>query len=481
MSLKEKTIRGFSWAFIDRFSNQIIQFAIGIILARLLTPREYGLVGMIAIFLAVSDTFIVTGFSEALIQKKNPDKNDYSTVFLVNIITGLTFYTILFFSAGLISDFFKEPLLEKILIVISLTIIINALGMVPRVPLVRNLNFKALTKISVIATSLSGLVAIILALQGFGVWSLVWRAIVMSLVTTIMVNVISRPALGLYFNTKSFRELFGFGSKLLVSRLINELYLNLYYLLIGKFFSARDLGLYTRANGYKDLPSRTLSNVVQSVSFPALSKIQDDNQRLKKAFRRLIQVTMFLTFSIMFCLAGAAHNFIVGLIGYHWVEAVPYLQLLCFVGIFYPLSYLNLNLMTVKGRSDMNLKVEIIRKLIALPIVVFCLFYGIMAMIWGLIIASVINTYITLWWSGKLIAYPPKEQITDIIPSFFIAISAGILVFLISFFAVHILLYLCLHGAAELISTVFLSNYFKLQPFLELKIILLARLQVSSK
>lgn len=476
MSLKQRTIRGLSWAFIDRFANQLSQFIFGIILARLLSPAEYGLIGMLAIFFEIADTFVVAGFSEALIRKKEPTDADYSTVFLVNVGTGIFFYGLLYALAPSIGWFFNEPQLVPIIGVLGLMIIINAFGMVARVPLTKNLDFKSLASISVISNIISGIVAIVLAFRGYGVWSLVWRNLTQSLLSTGLVYVYSMPRWKLQFSRESFREIFGFGSKLLASRLFLESYNNIYYIIIGKFFSARDLGLYTRANGYKDMFSRTLHNVIQSVSFPALAEIKDDDQRLKNAYRRLVQVTTYLTALLMFGLSATADNFILGLIGPKWTESIPYLRLLSVAGIFYPLHYINLNILVIKGASGQHFRLEVLTKLIALPAIGVGLLFGIKAMIATLIFTWVLDYLVTSSTSGKFINYPVSEQIKDILPSFLFAASLGLFVYAIGrLFTLPPLVTLLIQVLLGFAFTVIVSNQFRIKPFLEIKEIVLQK------
>ncbi len=476
MSLKQKTIRGLSWAFIDRFANQISQFIFGIILARLLSPAEYGLVGMLAIFFEVADTLVMAGFSEALIRKSDPSPKDYSTVFLVNVATGIIFYALLSAAAPGISWFFNEERLTPIIWVMGSTIVINALSMVARVPLTKNMDFKALATISVVSNLISGAVAVTLAFQGWGVWSLVWRNIMQAVANTTLVYIFSRPRFGLQFSRESFREIFAFGSRLLASRLFLELYNNMYYLLIGKFFSARDLGLYTRANGYKDMFSRTLHNVIQSVSFPALSEIKNDDVRLKNAYRKLVQSTTYLTAILMFGLAGTADNFILGLIGPKWAEAIPYLQLLSLAGIFYPLHYINLNILVIKGHSGAHLKLEFLTKIIAVPALITGFFFGIKPMIVCMIFTWMLDYLVTASSSGRLIHYPVREQVLDILPSFLFAALLGAFVFLAGkFFPFHHLVVLLIQVASGFLFTVVVSYQFKIKPYLEIREIVLQK------
>lgn len=478
MSLRQKTIHGLSWAFIDRFANQISQFIFGIVLARLLSPAEYGLIGMLAIFFEIADTLVLAGFSEALIRKTDPSARDYSTVFIVNVATGVIFYALLSASAPGISWFFNEQQLTPIIWVMGSTIVINALSMVARVPLTKEMNFKALATISVISNIVSGAVAIVLAFKGWGVWSLVWRNIVYALTNTGLVFLFSRPAFGLQFSRESFREIFGFGSRLLASRLFLEFYNNLYYLLIGKFFSARELGLFTRANGYKDMFSRTLHNVIQSVSFPALSEIKDDDQRLKNAYRKLVQATTYLTALMMFGLAATADNFILGLIGPKWADAIPYLQLLSIVGIFYPLHYINLNILVIKGHSGTHLKLEFLTKLIAVPALLTGFFFGIKPMIVCMLFTWMLDYMVTSSSSGRLINYPVREQVLDILPSFLIAIALGAVVWLAgAAMQFHPLVELMIQVSLGGIFTVLVSSQFRIKPFLEIREIILGKLR----
>ena len=256
--LKQKTISGLSWSFIDNFSKLGITFIVGIILARLLEPREFGLVGMTTIFIAISQSIIDSGFTQALIRKQNCTQKDYSTVFYFNLVNGIVFYLVLFFAAGLISHFFNEPKLALIIQVLALSLIINSLAIVQRARLTKEINFKLQTKISIIATTLSGIIGIWMAYTGYGVWSLVIKSLAGFAFTSILLWSWNKWIPHLVFSKDSFKEMFSFGSKLLVSGLIDTTYRNIYLLIIGKYFSATELGYYTRADQFKNLPSRTL-------------------------------------------------------------------------------------------------------------------------------------------------------------------------------------------------------------------------------
>lgn len=421
MNLKQKTVDGLIWSFIDSALSQGVTFIIGIILARILTPKEFGLIGIITIFIAISTSFINSGFGTALIKKHHCTDKDYSTVFFYNLILGLLFYIFLYLFANPISIFFNEPSLTRIIQVIGIVLIIDSITIVQRTILTIRIDFKLQTKISIISSIVSGIIAIYLAYSGFGVWSLVLKQLVQQTITATLFWLWNRWIPKLIFSLDSFKELFSFGYKLLISGLIDTIYRNIYYTIIGKYFSAEDLGYYTRADQFQSLPSSNLQNIIGRVSFPILASVQNEDSVLNDAYRKLTKSTMLITFILMLGLASTAKSLIITLIGDKWEPSIIYLQLLCFVGMLYPLHALNLNVLQVKGRSDLFLKLEIIKKILAIPIILTGIFWSIKAMIIGMIINSVIAFYINSYWSGDLISYSIKKQIIDIAPSFILA------------------------------------------------------------
>lgn len=426
MSLKQKTVSGLLWSFIDQFANMGITFIAGIILARLLSPREFGLIGMITVFIAVSESFINSGFSSALIRKKNCTDTDYSTVFYFNFAAGILFYIILFASAPAISVFFNEPQLKSIVQVLGIILIIDSFTLIQRTILTKRIDFKLQARISIIASVCSGIIAIYMAFSGYGVWSLVAQRISRQSLNSIFLWLWNRWRPQLIFSMQAFKELFGFGSKLLISGLIDTLYRNIYYLVIGKFFSAQDLGYYTRADDFKRIPSQNLNTIIGRVTYPILSSIQDDKPRLKKNYKKLIRSTMLVTFTLMIGMAAVARPMILSLIGEKWETSIIYLQMLCFVGMMYPLHALNLNMLQVSGRSDLFLRLEVIKKFIAIPTIIIGIILGIKIMILGMMIETLFAYYLNSYWSGRFIGYSLKEQVSDILPSFVLALSMGI-------------------------------------------------------
>lgn len=434
MSLKQKAINGLAWSFIDTFAGQGIQFIIGIILARLLSPREFGLIGMITVFIAVSQSFVDSGFSQALIRKKDCSKIDYSTVFLFNFAAGVLLFLLLVLSSPAISRFFEEPQLKLILQILSLVLIIDSLTIIQRTILIKRIDFKLQARISIIASTGSGTIAITMAYMGFGVWSLVILQISKQTIFSIFLWLWGEWKPIFAFSKKSFNELFGFGSKLLLSRLIETTYRNIYYLIIGKYFSAQELGFYTRADQFRNLPSQNITSVIQRVTYPVLATIQDDIPRLRNSYQKVIRSTMFITFILMFGMAAVAKPLIITLIGEKWIASTVYLQMLCFVGMFYPLHALNLNMLNIQGRSDLFLKLEVIKKILAIPTIIIGIIWGIKIMIAGMILNSIIAYYLNSYWSGHMIGYSFKQQVKDILPALAMATIMGIIVYSLSSF-----------------------------------------------
>jgi len=299
LTLKQKTLSGLKWSFLDNFINQGAQFIAGIILARLLSPKEFGLVGMIAIFTAISIAFIDSGFSQALVRKNDCTGEDYSTVFFYNLAAGICFYVALFFLSGTIGDFYREPIVPLLLKVLAIDVVIRSFCVVQQTILVKNINFKLQTNISLVSSVVSGIIGIAMAYSGWGVWSLVWKTISQSIVTAGLLWLWNDWRPGFVFNHQSFHSMFGFSSKLLASGLIDTFFTNIYYLVIGRIYSATELGYYTKADQFKNYPSQDINGMIQRVSYPVLASIQDDPVRLKRGYKGLIKNVMFISFVLM--------------------------------------------------------------------------------------------------------------------------------------------------------------------------------------
>ena len=477
MSLKQKTITGLFWSFTDGFANLGVQFIVGIVLARLLTPREFGLIGMLTIFIAISQTFIDSGFSNALIRKKECSQKDYSTIFFFNILIGLICYIVLYIFAGNISYFFGEPVLKDLLRVLGLSLIFNSFGIIHRTILTKDINFKIQTKISVISSVVSGLIAITMAIQGFGVWSLVALTILRFGISSLFLWLFLKWKPTLEFSKKSFNELFGFGSKLLLSGLIDTIYRNIYYFIIGKFFTAIELGYYTKSDQFQALPSQNLNAIIGKVSYPILSGIQDDIPRLKRNYRQLIKSIMYITFILMLGMAAIAKSMIITLIGEKWFPSIIYLQLLCLVGMFFPLHAINLDMLKVQGRSDLFLKLEVIKKILAIPIIVIGVFFNIKIMIIGMLINTLIAYYLNSYWSGKMIDYSFRNQVADILPSFILAVIINTIVFTLNFVGIKNMYILLIYQVSlMLILTILISEIIKFKEYIFIKNVVIEKI-----
>ncbi|HPI35452.1 MAG: lipopolysaccharide biosynthesis protein [Prolixibacteraceae bacterium] len=476
VDLRQKTITGVMWSGIDSFAEQLVHFIVGIVMARVIAPREYGLIGMITVFIAISNSFILSGLGSALIRKTDCKQVDFSTVFYYNLGMGCILYLILFFSAGAIADFFKEPLLKPIVRIVGIDLIIRSLTIIQRITLVKRIDFKLLAKITIISSILSGIIGIVMAYRGYEVWSLVARMISFSFITSLLLWILNRWRPTIEFSRKSFKELFGFGNKIMISGIFDTVYRNIYYLVIGKFFSANELGYYTRAQTFNDLPSKQITSVISRVTFPILSEMRENPVVLKGGYKRMITSTTYISFVILAGLAAIAEPMVITLIGEAWRPSIVYLQMLCFVGMLYPLQALNLNILQVQGRSDLYLRIEIIKKLLAVPIIIVGIIWGIKVMLVGMMVNSLISYYINSYWSGKMINYSMSEQITDILPSFLVAIGSGLLVFVIGKLIpggyLMKMISQLLFGA---VIVFFVSELFKLAPYLYLKEIVLSR------
>ncbi|MBN2863483.1 MAG: lipopolysaccharide biosynthesis protein [Bacteroidales bacterium] len=468
--LKNKTIKGVLWSSIDSFANQGLLFIFGIILARLLTPKEFGLIGMITVFITVSESIINSGFSQALIRKKDCSDADLSTVFYFNLAVGLLFLAILYISAPSISSFFKEPQLTGLVRVLCVVLIFDSLTIVQRATLTRQIDFKLQTRASIISTIFSGIVGITMAYSGFGVWSLVAKTIGKVGLNSLLLWLWNTWRPVLLFSVKSFKELFGFGSKLLLSGLIDTIYRNIYDLIIGKYYSAQELGFYTRANMFKNLPSNQLTSIISRVAYPALSQVQDDKLALKRGYKKIIKSTMYISFIVMAGMAAVAEPMVLTLVGENWLPSVIYLQLLCFVGAMYPLHAINLNMLNVQGRSDLFLKLEIIKKILAIPTIIIGIIWGIKVMILGMWFNTIVAYYLNSYYSGRQINYPMREQIADILPSLLLALIIGAIMALAGWlFPFSNLAKLILQIFLGILLVFGISEFFKLKDYLYLK------------
>lgn len=430
-SLKHKTLRGTVWSSVERFSVQGIAFVVMVIMARVLTPDDYGLVGMLTVFIAVSQSLVDSGFSQALIRKQERSELDNSTVFYFNIAVGAILYLILFLSAPLIAKFYDEPILIPLTRLISLSVLVNSFVVVQRALLTVKIDFKTQAKASFAAAVLSGAVGITMAYKGFGVWSIVWYQLTNLTTNVVLLWIFSKWRPKLIYSWQSFRELFGFGSRLAASGIIDTLYKNIYLIVIGKVFNASDLGYYTRAQQFAEFPSSNVSGIIQRVTFPVLCTIQDDDEKLLSVYRRFLRLAAFVVFPLMIGLAAVAHPFITLVLTEKWAFSAVLLQIICLNMMWYPIHAINLNLLQVKGRSDLFLRLEIWKKIIGVAILCVTVPMGLVAMCWGGLASSLIALVINTHYTGELINVGFFRQMRDLVPTFLYSFSMGIIVWTI--------------------------------------------------
>lgn len=432
-SLKDKTVKGVGWSAIDNVAQMGVTFLVSIVLARLLSPDDYGLLGLITIVTAVCTTLVNGGFTTALIRKKDITEDDYNTAFIVNLALSLLLYAIVYASSPFIADFFKREELVSLTRVASLGLIAGALSLVPQTRLTKRIDFKAQTKITLIASVTSGVLGIAMALLDFGVWALVAQMLSNQVLRTVLLWVIDRWIPKFRFSKASFQELFGFGWKMMLSGLLDTVWKELYQVVVGKFYSPATLGQYTRGNQFAQLFSSNLTNVVQRVTYPVLSNIQDDKERMVSAYRRIIKTTMFITAVGMFFLGAISEPLLYCLIGPKWHEAATYLPLICISGSLYPLHAINLNMLQVQGRSDLFLGLEIIKKIIALGPLFIGAFVGIMPMLYTNIIIGIISYFLNSYYTGKFLNYSSWMQIKDVAPSYGIATLVAVSIYFLKY------------------------------------------------
>ena len=430
-SLKHKTINGVAWSSIERFSVQGIQFVILILMARILMPEDYGLVAMLAIFLAVFQVLIDSGFSSALVQKHDRSEVDFSTVFYFNIVISIALFLVLFFSAPLISGFYKTPALTSVTKIVAYNLLINAFAVVPRAKLTIFVDFKTQAKASLTAVVISGVIGIWMAYTGYGVWALVCQSLSYNGTNTLLLWVFSKWYPTWTFSMASFKQLFSFGSKLLLSGLLDTAFRNLYTLVIGKKFAAHELGYYSRADQFAQFPSANFTGIIGRVVFPVMCEVQHNNEQLRNVFYKFLRVSTFIVFPLMVGLAALSAPFVRLFLTEKWIGAVVLLQLLCLAYMWFPVHSLNTLLLQAKGRSDLFLRVEIIKKVIGVVALVVTIPFGVTIMCVGLIVSSVLCLYINAHYTQKHFDISLFKQMRDILPSLLLSVSMGGIIFLL--------------------------------------------------
>lgn len=472
MGLKKKATSGLFWSGIDVVGLNIIRIFITIILARILEPTDFGLIAVLNIFIALSETIMQGGFTTALIRKLNITKEDYSTVFVINFVLSLLIYAIIFVLSPTIANFFDEQSLNDIAKIVGLVVIFHSVGIVQNISLKRNLKFKALAIVNILSTILSGGTGILMAFLGYGVWSLVAQITLKALLSSILLWIFGDLRVQFGFNVKSFRENFSFGYKILLSNIIVTLSTEAYNVVIGKIYNAESLGFFYQAKRLSDFASRIISNVFKNVSFPLLSSIQEKEAKLLDVYLQFQRTIAFITFPLMMLLIIVANPLLTLLLTDKWSESIQYFQLFCLSGMLLPLIVLSGHMPIIKGRSDIYLKYAIIYRGLAILALIITASFGISAMIIGIVIQLTIQFFINMLLVSKLYNLSFLTQIGKLKDIFLVSVVISLITYFMKYFIlennyllfIQIILFVCLYLSVE--------YFMKSKELLEIKILL---------
>ena len=411
--LKEKTVRGISWSLAEQFGLQGLRLVIGIVLARILTPADYGLVGMIAVFFAVAQVFIDGGFSISYIQKKEVTPEDANTVFYTNLLTSIIVYVLFWFSAPLIARFYGQPQLVELTRVLSVVLIINSFNIIQVAQLTRDVNFRRKTTISLVATMGSGILGILAALNGYGVWSLVIQQITGRLFSTAGFWILARWKPGMSYSSASFRKMFSFGAWALAANLLRTLFDNIYTLTIGRVFSVAQVGYYTKAQQFQLMASQSLISAIGAVSFPVLSKLQADETQMTAAMKKFMRSTLFFIIPLMITLLIVAKPFTLIFLTEKWAPIIPLLKLLCIVGILYPIHMVNVQALTAYGKIKQGFITELIKNGMRIANIIVMSRYSVMHIVAGEVAVSSLSLFVNTVYIKKYFGYGLMKQMND--------------------------------------------------------------------
>lgn len=475
-SIKDKTVKGTFWSAADSVLAQGVSFVVGIVLARLLSPEEYGLIGIVTIFTTVMLGVVDSGFSNALIRKKDVTKEDYNTLFISNLVISIALFFLLFICAPWISQFFDRPQLVELVRVMGLILILQALSIVQNTRLTKRIDFKTKTKASVISAVISGIIGITMALAGFGVWSLVAQQLSRQLIYSILLWRYNKWWPNLKLNIESLKYMWDFGWKLLVSGLLNNVWNELYQVVVGKFYSPAALGQYTRSRQYAMLFSSNLTVIVQRVTYPVLAEIQNDQERMICGYRRIIKTTMFITAILMLAMGAVAEPLIYCLIGPQWHQAATYLPLICISMSLYPLHAINLNMLQVQGRTDIFLYLEIVKKVLAIGPICLGIFVSIYWMLIGSVITGIISFFLNSYYTGKKLGYSSWMQLKDVAPSYELAVLISLCIYFLKYLPITYWVILPLQILVGIGVLYFVCERVKLPEYLEIKAIVFTAL-----
>ena len=429
MSLRASAFNGLVWTYGQQFATQLIQFGVSMILSRLISPAEFGLIGMITIFISISNLLFDGGLTSSLIRTHKVDETDFSTVFFFNIISALLLYLILFISAPYIADFFHQNLLKTIIRIYGIVIIISSFSAVQNTKMTKELQFKKLSLLSLPSIIVGSIVAVYMAYNNYGVWSLVGSAISSTFFNSVILWLLSGWKPKLVFSVQKFKQHFFYGGKMTLAGVLDVVFTNIYQIIIGRYFSADKLGYYTRANSLMMLPVSNISSSLNKVSFPMFSKIQEDQERLKNVYKRIMLMVLFMVAPIVTIMAVLISPLTILLFGEKWLPITHIFQVLAVTGILYPLHMYNLIILQIKGKSGLFLNLEIIKKILTVIVLVISLYFGFNGLLWGQVVFSILALFINTHYAGKMLDYSFVNQIIDILPVFLITLIMAIILF----------------------------------------------------
>ena len=458
-------IKSLAWKFLEKMGTRGISFVISVVLARLLAPHEYGLIAMISIFFAISGTLIEGGFGSALIQKKNATNIDFSTIFYVSLSSAFLLYSILYICAPLIASFYNQPILSTIVRVSGLSLFLGAINSVQGAYLSKNMMFRKSFLCNIISTVLSGIIGITMAYKGYGVWALVSQSLFAGVFNTLYMwfAIGWRPQL--VFSFQSLKELFGFGSKILITSLIISLFKNIRGLVIGKMYAPAMLAFFEKGKSMPNLIISNLSSTIQGILFPVLSNSQDDKAKVKSILKRSIKTSALLVFPCITLLFVTARPLVILLFTEKWLPTVPFLQIFCLAYIILPIQSANMQVVQSLGRSDLTLKIETIKKILELIIMVISFTISVEAVAWGIVIYNYVCLFINLYPNRKLIKYSYHEQISDILPNLIAAFCMGLFVYFLIYLPLSSFVIIVLQVIGGLLFYSAICYVFKIESF----------------